>query len=1013
MTLNRTEAIDPSRDHAHDPLRAPGLHARRAWPRRRATTRSAGATARTSAAPTGAGASTRTASSAASASPTRLGRARRDAPARSTRARSATAASRRASTSSATGSRWPTSTSTSCPTLLGGRARRAAARPRALPPQRLPRRPARPARRRGARARRRAPRRARPTGPIRLLTHLRTFGHCFNPVSFYYCFDADGEQLEASSPRSPTRRGASATPTSSPAGDGADTPRRLRQGAARLAVHGDGPALRRRGRPRPAATLSRAHRDAPGAASRAFDATLALRAPPADRAHAARSRPCVTPPRTLRMLALIYGHAVALKLKGVPSHRPPGTRDDRAHRTPDRRCPPAPHPASASSTVVEGERPHRLRRGRPAGHRRGPLARATWRELLRGSRGLGESYADGLWDTPDLTAVIRVAARNVRRHRRAAPPPVAGPRALPARPRRLTRNTPQRAPQGHRRALRPRQRALRAMLDPTMMYSCAVFERRDPTLEEAQVAKLERICDKLDLGAGRPRAGDRHRLGRLRGARRERRAAAASRRRRSPRAARARRRARRATPASRTASRCCSTTTATCAGTLRQARLDRDDRGGRLEGLRHVLRRAARDAAGAQRRDAAAGDHDGRPRLRRSRRRRRASSARYIFPDGCLPSLEVIARASPATPTCARSHLEDLTPHYAETLRRWRENFDAAPSSSSGARLRRALPRLWRMYLCYCEAGFAERRIGLVQTVLAKPAWHGAVRRRGPGRRDRAARRGGRVGPRMPTKARTAAALICGARIAYAVGLITAPTQLTTTWFGAQAFQPTTQIPLRGLARPRARARHRRPARVAERRAGAPVAPRADRRRPLRHPRERAAGRNGIPPAAVGAVDGRRRRLGGDHGAARRRRLTPSDRAVVRATGLGPRARAAAHAGQRPHDVGPGRRRCWRPSGRRRGRHARLRRLARAGRRRAGHARRAWPPPSPRPLAADGVERPHVAGNSLGGWVALESALAGAARTVTRDRPGGPVAAPARAPAAISRARPRAPRCPR
>jgi len=36
----------------------------------------------------------------------------------------------------------------------------------------------------------------RPAGPIRLLTHLRTFGHCFNPVSFYYCYDASDERLE-------------------------------------------------------------------------------------------------------------------------------------------------------------------------------------------------------------------------------------------------------------------------------------------------------------------------------------------------------------------------------------------------------------------------------------------------------------------------------------------------------------------------------------------------------------------------------------------------------------------------------------------------------------------------------------------------------------------------------------------------------------------------------------------------------------------------------------------------
>ena len=36
----------------------------------------------------------------------------------------------------------------------------------------------------------------RPTGPIRLLTHLRYFGHCFNPVSFYYCFNTDGVTID-------------------------------------------------------------------------------------------------------------------------------------------------------------------------------------------------------------------------------------------------------------------------------------------------------------------------------------------------------------------------------------------------------------------------------------------------------------------------------------------------------------------------------------------------------------------------------------------------------------------------------------------------------------------------------------------------------------------------------------------------------------------------------------------------------------------------------------------------
>lgn len=37
----------------------------------------------------------------------------------------------------------------------------------------------------------------RPSGPIRLLTHLRQFGYAFNPVSFYYCFDAEGRHVDA------------------------------------------------------------------------------------------------------------------------------------------------------------------------------------------------------------------------------------------------------------------------------------------------------------------------------------------------------------------------------------------------------------------------------------------------------------------------------------------------------------------------------------------------------------------------------------------------------------------------------------------------------------------------------------------------------------------------------------------------------------------------------------------------------------------------------------------------
>ena len=72
-------------------------------------------------------------------------------------------------------------------------------------------------------------------------------------------------------------------------------------------------------------------------------------------------------------------------------------------------------------------------------------------------------------------------------------------------------------------------------------------------------------------------------------------------------------------------------------------------------------------------------------------------------------------------------HLEDLSPHYALTLRHWRANLEAGEDALETSGYDERFRRLWRLYLAYCEAGFAERRIGLVQTVLAKPGWRDTV----------------------------------------------------------------------------------------------------------------------------------------------------------------------------------------------------------------------------------------------------------------------------------------------
>ena len=64
----------------------------------------------------------------------------------------------------------------------------------------------------------------------------------------------------------------------------------------------------------------------------------------------------------------------------------------------------------------------------------------------------------------------------------------------------------------------------------------------------------------------------------------------------------------------------------------------------------------------------------------------------YIFPGGCLPSVEVIARNVARRTDMQAVGLEDLTPHYVETLRRWRQNFTAHADALAELRLRRAVP---------------------------------------------------------------------------------------------------------------------------------------------------------------------------------------------------------------------------------------------------------------------------------------------------------------------------------
>jgi cyclopropane-fatty-acyl-phospholipid synthase len=377
-----------------------------------------------------------------------------------------------------------------------------------------------------------------------------------------------------------------------------------------------------------------------------------------------------------------------------------------------------------SLTLVEGDRRFTLGAGAPTAtiHVRSPRA---WRWLLHGSRGLAESYAQGLWDSPDPTAVIRVAARNAhqldRVRTRLAPllGPVQRARAL------ASRNTRSRSRRDIAAHYDLGNELFALMLDPTMSYSCALFERPGATLREASLAKLERVCEKLELG---PRdhvleIGGGWGAFALHAA----------------------------------ATRGCRVTTTTISRDQHQHTLALVRRAGLADRVT-VLLQDYRDLRGTYDKlvsiemiEAVGWRRLGEFFARCSRllvpdgamllqaitiddrayeaeKASRSFINTYIFPNGCLPSLEAIARGVARRTDMQTVDLEDLTPHYVQTLRHWRANFTRNTPRLEELGYDERFRRLWTLYLAYCEAGFAERRICDVQLLLAKPRHRIAAR---------------------------------------------------------------------------------------------------------------------------------------------------------------------------------------------------------------------------------------------------------------------------------------------
>ena len=348
------------------------------------------------------------------------------------------------------------------------------------------------------------------------------------------------------------------------------------------------------------------------------------------------------------------------------------------------------------------------------------LDSATWGMIAsNGSIGAGEAFIHGYWTSPDLTAVIRVFVSNLD-----VLDAMERGMALLSRPfiqglHWLNRNTREGSQKNIAAHYDLGNDLFERFLDPTMMYSAAQFLSPNDTLEQAQLNKLERICQKLALkpedhlleigtGWGSMAIYAAQHYG-------------------------------------------CKVTTTTLSkeqfayteqriaalGLQNQVTLllkDYRDLSGQFDKLVSI---EMIEAVGHRflptyfKQCASLLKVDGLMLLQaitiRDQRYEQAKRSvdfiqRHIFPGGALPSVQKMLEIVTRETDMNLLHMEDFGLHYAKTLRIWHDNFRHAHGSLTELGYDDYFLRLWEFYLCYCEGGFLERAIGTAQLLLAKPS---------------------------------------------------------------------------------------------------------------------------------------------------------------------------------------------------------------------------------------------------------------------------------------------------
>lgn len=340
----------------------------------------------------------------------------------------------------------------------------------------------------------------------------------------------------------------------------------------------------------------------------------------------------------------------------------------------------------------------------------------AYRALLGGSPALADAYVRGWWTSDDLTGLFRLLHRNLAGFFGVIERVATAARPLLDPPARLRR----RDKQADRRNIRTHYDIgndfYALMLDSTMTYSCAVFDRPGMTLADAQTAKLDRLCRLLDLSPTDHLVEIGTGWGGL------------------------------ATHAA--AAYGCRVTTTTISDAQHDYATKRVAEAGLADRVT-VLDADYRDLDGTYDKLVSVEmieavdwrDHDtyfaacaglvregGRAAIqailineRSFERTKRHDDflRRTIFPGGCLPSLQSINTASTRA-GLRLLELHDIGEHYPETLRAWRANVAGHEAEVTELGLGQDFRRLWDFYLTYCGAAFLEHHVTDVQMLFAR-----------------------------------------------------------------------------------------------------------------------------------------------------------------------------------------------------------------------------------------------------------------------------------------------------